>query len=390
MQTEKLYDADSHLRIFSAQVLSCEPAARGWEVRLDRTAFYPEGGGQPCDLGTLGGTEVTGVLERGGGIVHICAGPLAPGSVAAGEIDWRRRFDLMQQHSGEHIVSGLVHAAFGYDNVGFHMGRDVVTIDFSGELTAAQVLELEEQANAVVWDDLEIKAGYPDASVLKDTAYRSKKALTGAVRLVEIPGVDCCACCGTHVSRTGEIGLIRLLGGVKLRGGSRLELVCGGRALRHTQAVWEQTRRVSNLLSARPLQTAEAVERICGELETCRYRLTQLEDRLFEERAGDLRDAGDVLLFEEGLTADGVRRLALAAGKRCGGTAAVFSGAEHSGYQYAVCGSGGDLRELGRRLNGRLNGRGGGKPQLIQGAVQASEQEIREFFSSAVPGCQCR
>lgn len=117
------------------------------------------------------------------------------------------------------------------------------------------MLELEEQANAVVWDDLEIKTGYPDASVLKDTAYRSKKALTGAVRLVEIPDVDCCACCGTHVSRTGEIGLIRLLGGVKLRGGSRLELVCGGRALRHTQAVWEQTRRVSNLLSARPLQT---------------------------------------------------------------------------------------------------------------------------------------
>ena len=380
METKKLYDTNSHLRTFQAQVRSCIPGKDGWKILLDQTAFYPEGGGQPCDTGALGGVSVLAVLEQNDDIVHYCDGPLTPGETVTGEIDWERRFDLMQQHSGEHIVSGLIHGAFGYDNVGFHMGQDVITIDFNGELEPSQLPVLELRANEVVWQDLPVRVSFPDHEALASLPYRSKKELKGQVRLVEYPGVDLCACCGTHVEHTGEIGLIRLLGCQKFRGGVRMEMLCGKRALQYDQAVAAQNHRVSNLLSAKPLATADAVARVSEELAQCKFRLMQVWDRLFQLQAASLAGAGNVLLFEDSLDPDGVRRLAIAVSGTCSGRAAVFSGNDQDGYKYAVCQEGGDLRAWAKDLNQALHGRGGGKPNFIQGSVQAPQAEIRLFF----------
>lgn len=381
MTTERLYYQSSHITDFPATVTACEPGKKGFEVRLDQTAFYPEGGGQPCDTGTLDAVAVTEVHERDGEVIHYCASPLPVGAKVSGTINWTRRLDLMQQHSGEHIVSGLIHAAYGYDNTGFHIGHDMVTIDLSGELDAGQLLEIETRANKTVWRNEEVRCFYPDAEALAVLPYRSKKALTGAVRLVEFPGADLCACCGTHVERAGEIGSIRLLSSVKFRGGARVELLCGGRALRYEQALFAQNRKISNLFSAKPLETAAAAERAAGELAQWKYRATGLEDRIFAMTAEGFRDRGDTLLFETGTTPDGLRRLATAVAETCGGVAAVFSpGAE--GTSYALCRPGGDLRSLCKELNETLNGRGGGKPELVQGSVQAKEDEIRAFFDT--------
>lgn len=380
MTTERLYEQDSHITDFTAEVTVCEPDKKGYAVCLDRTAFYPEGGGQPCDTGTLDGVTVNEVHTRDGEIVHICDTPLPVGAQVSGSINWPRRFDLMQQHSGEHIVSGLIHAAYGYDNVGFHIGHDAVTIDFNGELDAGQLAEIETRANEMVWRNDAVRCYYPEPDELAVLPYRSKKALTGAVRLVEFPSADLCACCGTHVGHTGEIGLIRLLSSVKFRGGARVELLCGGRALRYEQAVFAQNRKISNLFSAKPLETAAAAERAAGELARWKYRAVGLEDRLFGMIAGPLRGAGNVLLFEPELSPDGLRRLATAAAETCGGAAAVFSTGE-GGTGYALCNcSGGDVRPLCKTMNQALNGRGGGKPGLVQGSVQAGSDEIRTFF----------
>lgn len=382
MEQQALFYQDSHLRQFTARVLSCTADGDGYLVTLEQTAFYPEGGGQPCDTGLLGGVAVTDVRRRDGQIVHRCAGPLTVGDTVEGIIDWDRRLDLMQQHSGEHIVSGLIHAAYGYDNVGFHMGHDVITIDFNGELTMEQLSDIERRANGAVWANTPVHIFYPDAETLASLPYRSKKELTGDVRLVEFPGCDLCACCGTHVKATGEIGLIRLLSVVRFKGGVRIEMACGGRALEHTRAVWEQNRRISNLLSAKPLETAAAAERMAHQLELTKYRVVELETHHFAAVAQSMAGAGSVLHFEDGLTPDGVRRLAIAIGEVCGGRAAVFSAQDGGGYAYALGETGGDLRQLSRAMNDALQGRGGGKPNFVQGSVRADRAAIEAFFAS--------
>ena len=211
MATEKLYYQDAHQAQFQATVLSCRPGKHGYDVVLDRTCFYPEGGGQPGDTGVLSGVRVTDTHEAGGEIVHYCEAPLAEGQTVEGTIDYERRFEFMQLHTGEHILSGVIHRRFGYENVGFHMGADFVTIDLSGMLTPEQVQSVEAEANEWIWKNVPVEVSYPDPEALKTIPYRSKKELTGQVRIVTIPGADICACCGTHVSNTGEIGLLRLV-----------------------------------------------------------------------------------------------------------------------------------------------------------------------------------
>ena len=234
---EKLYEENPFLARFTARVRSCAQGRKGWDVILDQTAFYPEGGGQPYDLGVLGGVQVLEVHEREGHVVHTCSAPLEVGSAVEGQIDWARRFDLMQHHSGEHIVSGLAHAMYGCDNMGFHMGADVITIDLSVELTQDQVRELEAAANRYIWEDRPVQITYPSPEELAHLEYRSKKAIEGQVRIVSFPGADTCACCGTHVSSSGQVGLVKLLSCQKFRSGVRIELVCGGRAFAHLSKV---------------------------------------------------------------------------------------------------------------------------------------------------------
>ena len=381
METIKLYYETPYAREFDAEVLSCTETKGGYDVVLDRTAFYPEGGGQPCDLGVLGGRAVLDVRERDGAVYHRCDGPLPVGEAVYGVLDWDRRFDLMQQHSGEHLVSGLIHAAYGYDNVGFHMGKDSITIDFSGILDEAAVAEIERRANEAVYANLETEIFYPDPETLARLPYRSKKALTGAVRLVRFPGVDLCACCGTHVARTGEIGLIRIFSCVRFREGVRLELLCGRRCFTYLRTIQEQNHQVSAALSARPLETGAAVQRLCGELAAAKVRIAALEDESFRRTAEAYAGREAVLHFEGPMAPDSVRKLCERFRERCGGRCAVFAG-EDGSWKYAVGGGSADLRVLAKALNQALAGRGGGKPDFIQGSAAASRAEIEAFFAA--------
>lgn len=384
--TEKLYEQNAFLVKFEAQVLSCEKGKKGFDIVLDRTAFYPEGGGQPWDTGRLesdrGRVKVLEVHSRGGEIVHTCNHPLDTGTAVTGIIDWDRRFDLMQQHSGEHIVSGLAHYLWGCENVGFHLGAEVVTIDLSLPLTEEQFALLEQEANKYLWLDTPVKITYPSPEELEHIHYRSKKELTGQVRIVEFPGADCCACCGTHVRSAGQVGLVKLLTIQKFREGVRIELVCGGRALRYLSQVMEQNTQVSRLLSAKVLETGPAVARLLAENESLKSRMISLEEARFSALAGQYTGTGNVLLFEEGLSPDGLRRLCDAVLHTCGGRCACFSGDDASGYKYAVGQPGGNLRDFVKELNQALGGRGGGKPDFVQGSVQAKREEIEAFFAS--------
>ena len=377
---EKLFYEDPFLVEFTARVLSCTPDKEGFAVTLDRTAFYPEGGGQNADHGTLGGAAVTDVREKEGEVIHYCDKALPVGDTVAGAIDFARRFDLMQQHSGEHIVSGILCGRHGCDNVGFHIGHDLVTIDFNTQLTMEELREIETLANRYIWEDHPIEVSWPEPEVLAALPYRSKKALTGAVRIVTFPGADCCACCGTHVRSSGQVGIIKLLSCQKFREGVRIEMVAGGRALSYCTQALDQNTRVSQLLSAKPLETASAVERLQKELYALRGRVAALEEEDFTRKAAACAGRGDVLLLEGDMASESVRRLCAAVMDTCGGRCAVFAGSDSQGYKYAVGQIGGDLRSLVKELNAALDGRGGGKPHFAQGSLQASAEAIRAFF----------
>lgn len=380
METEKLFYADPFLTEFDARVLACEAVKDGFAVVLDRTAFYPEGGGQPYDTGVLGGAEVLDVHERAGVITHKCASPLPVGAAVHGKIDRARRFDHMQQHSGEHIVSGMLCAAFHCDNVGFHMGESVVTIDYNAEMTWEQVLEIEQRANRYIWENHAIEITWPTREELAHIPYRSKKALEGPVRLTGFPGADLCACCGTHVMRSGEVGLVKFLSCQKFRDGVRLELLCGERALRALAASWEQNLRIGQALSVKGEKTFAAVERLRGELGETKAQLAAMEEERFREIAAQQAGRGDVLLIEPAMRPESVRRLCDAAAQVCGGRCAVFAGADGA-YHYAVIHAGQDIRGLVKDMNAALHGRGGGRDGFAQGSVSCTESDIRAFFA---------
>ena len=366
-------------------MLACQAGKHGYHVVLDRTAFYPEGGGQPGDQGTLDGVAVTDVHTVDGEIVHYLEKPLAVGATVTGVLDYDRRFALMQQHSGEHIVSGLIFSHYGLHNVGFHMGRDAVTIDFDGFLTDEQLKTLELEANQAIWADQPVEVLWPDRETLAQLPYRSKKVIAGAVRLVRMGSVDLCACCGVHVTHTGEIGLIKFLSSQRFHEGVRIEMLAGAPAYAHLAAVWQQNKSVSGQLSAKPLETAKVVSKLRGDLEEAKQRAAQLEEQLFSLRAQAFSGAGDVLLIEDKpLKPDSLRRLADAVQTCCGGRCAVFAPTA-DGYAYALGQPGGDLRALVRRMNQTLSGRGGGKAEFAQGSVRADRAAIEAFFREETP-----
>ena len=382
--TKKLYYEDAFLRAFSARVVSCEAARGGYAVVLDATAFYPEGGGQGADHGTLktgeSAAKVLDVHEKDGVVTHLCDAALPAGAEVRGEIDWARRFDHMQQHSGEHICSGLICERFHCDNVGFHLGADAVTIDFNAEIAWEELLELERRANEYIYADHAVETAFYRGAALDAVDYRSKKPLEGDVRIVTFPGADRCACCGTHVLRSGQVGLVKFLSCQKFRDGVRIELLCGGRAYRYLAAVWEQNLRVAQSLSAKPTESAAAVARMETELGALKLRASKLEGQVFAQVAARLAGEGDVLLFEEELSPDSVRRLCDTVMSVCGGRCAVFAGADGA-WRYAVGHVDGDLRELTKSLNAALHGRGGGKPFFVQGSASCSKAEIESFFA---------
>ncbi len=383
MPTEKLYYKDCHLKSFPATVLSCEQAEKGWLVTLSATAFYPEGGGQACDLGTLGSANVLDVREKGEEILHLCDAPLNVGETVEGAVDWARRFDLMQQHTGEHIVSGLLHAKFGCHNVGFHIGAEMMEVDFDCNPTPEELSEIELRANEIVWQNLPVQSGYPAAEALPGIPYRSKKALEYPVRIVEIPTADICACCGVHVGHTGEVGLIKILSCVKFHQGIRLQMVCGGRAYRYMSSLYEQAKLVSQSFSAKLPEIGAAAARMNEALAAEKFRCAGLQKQVFEGIANSYVNQKDVLHFEDALEPGQVRELSDKIAGCVTGFAAVFSGSEETGYSYCLATREGNLRELGKEMNAALNGRGGGKPSFQQGSVKAKKSEIEAFFVAA-------
>lgn len=374
--TRKLYDENAYLAQFSAKVLTCEAAQNGYAVTLDATAFFPEGGGQGCDVGRLGGAEVTDVQLNGDEIVHLCASPLPVGEVVAGEIDWQTRFARMQSHTGEHILSGTVHKLTGYQNVGFHMGEDCITVDFSGKLSDEDIRDLQTRVNAIVQEDRPVKAWYPTEEELRSLPYRSKKEIEGAVRLVEIEDADLCACCAPHVKRTGEVGPILVLGRESFHGGTRLSMLCGKAATEYILAVLEENKGISALLSAKATKTHAAVQRMAEELGAVKLQLSQAQKELYASLAKLHENAENPLLFREGGDAG---KIACAIAESCKGKCAVFVRTE-GGYRYAVSEEGGNLSDFAKTLHAALGGRGGGRGPLIQGSVPASQKDIEAFW----------
>ena len=379
--TDKLYYKDSHIMNFAAEIISCESYKNGYAVVLDRTAFFPEGGGQSADIGYINGVRVNDVQEIDGRILHFTDSPVAAGGCRC-SLDAELRLRRMQNHSGEHIVSGLINSLKGYDNVGFHMGDGIMTIDFSGELTREELMTIEKRANEVVRDNIEIIQHFPSDDELKDLTYRSKLALTHDVRIVEIPGVDICACCAPHVQRTGEVGFIKILSSERHRGGTRITMCCGMNALDAVNIMQENITAISSLLSAKREETASAVERLLQERDAIKFSLVGAETRLISAIAKSTPDtSGNICLFEGFESSNTAIELINLLAPKCTGMAGVFSGSDEKGYKYIIGSTSIDLRAEAKNINSALNGRGGGKPQMIMGSASASAEEIKKYFA---------
>ncbi|MDO5601359.1 MAG: alanyl-tRNA editing protein [Oscillospiraceae bacterium] len=371
-KASQLYLTDSYLRRFTAQVLTCEKRPGGYAVTLDRTAFYPEGGGQPADRGILENAEVLDVQMQGDTVLHLLDRPLTPGDSVTGAIDWARRLDHMQQHTAEHIVSGIVHQLYGYDNIGFRLpvlGQGFVSVDFSGVLDEGMLRETESRANALVASDVELGVAFPSSADLSQLDYRSKKELDGPVRLILIPGADLCACCGTHVNRSGEVQLIKILSHEKNHGGTRLFLAAGWRALHDYAEKHDGTAELSALLKTPPKGVPAAVRRLYDENAALCGRLHLLEGELFALLAQSA-PAHAPSLRRDGLSPDGCRRLCLLLKERCTGVCRVFSKKEDGGFLYALASRDADVRPFAKALNEACGGRGGGRPELCTGTLK--------------------
>ena len=386
--TQKYYEADAYRREADAVILAAEPDGRGGgKLALDGTVFYPEGGGQPADHGTLtlpdgARLTVTDVHEQGGVIWHrVDALPdtAAPGTAVTGRIDWAWRFDKMQQHTGEHILSGILHQMFGAENVGFHIGSDAVRMDTSVPISAEGLREAELAANRIVWQNVPVLITYPTREELARMTYRSKKEIEGQVRIVTIPGADVCACCGTHTAATGAVGQIKILAAENYKGGVRLSIVCGERALLAAQAMRQRQADIGALLSAKPSETAHAVHRVYDEYTALKFAHFGLCSELFDALAAQVAPGADAIRNVPGLDPDGLHRLAARLGEATTGLCAALT-ANEKGTGYCLAQAGGDVRALTKALNTALNGRGGGKPGICQGSCAAAPEQVETFL----------
>ena len=402
-QTEKLYETDAFCKAFSATVLSCETAEERpglSAVVLDRTAFFPEGGGQYADTGRLQEdkadceTPLTGAvrvvdaqIDADGVITHYCDGSLTPGAQVTGTLDWEQRFARMQNHTGEHLVSGTVHRLYGLDNIGFHLGDGDVTCDFNGALDDAQLREVERVVNRAVWENVEVLCEYPDPAALADLDYRSKLDLTEDVRLVTIPGYDVCACCAPHVARTGEIGLIKLVNAEKAHGGTRVHLLCGPWALDDYQIKQANIMKIVDLTSTPQEETAEAVDALQAQNGRLAHALSVAQQQQAEIALVFLRDlpgeGQNRAVFLPGLETDALRALANGGRELCDGVFVALTAAEEGGpFRYIATAKDLPLSRLAQTINAALDGRGGGKDSMIQGSFAAPLETILDYFAT--------
>lgn len=391
--TKKLYDSDAYQTVFGASVLSCElrtgngkgadNASPLYDIILDQTLFFPEEGGQNADTGMLNSCPVLDVQIKDGIIRHTTAAPFSPGSRVEGRIDWQPRYSNMQQHSGEHIISGLVHSRFGYDNVGFHLGIKNVTLDFNGLFTMEQLELIESLANEAVWKNIEIDASYPSKDRLNALEYRSKIELTGPVRIVTIPGYDICACCAPHVKRTGEIGMIKIIDAVKYKGGMRISIQCGDRALADYRMKQQQLSAVSVLLSAKLEAAADAVSKLKEDNFALKGQIMDLQSALTAQKADAIpEDAQNLLLFESSLESGVHKKYVNRLTAKHPGICAVFAGSDTEGYRYMIASLSQDVRPLNDRMKTELSARGGGSREMVQGSCPGSKQQLSSLFNN--------
>ena len=379
--TKKLYYESSYTKKFTATVTKCETVNDACRICLDQTAFFPEGGGQAGDTGFLNTCEVFDTQEQDGLIWHYTKTPIEPGSNITGQISWSKRFDRMQQHTGEHIVSGLIHKHFQYNNVGFHLGETEVTLDFDGPITKEELKKIERKANEALWANLPTEITYPSREELKTLDYRSKIEIQGQVRIVTIPGIDICACCAPHVARTGEIGLIKLTNVQSHRGGVRIHLSAGMRALADYEEKEHNIKAISVLLSAKEEDTSKAVERLKQENFNLVGRILQLQKILIEQKAAAVPEGTkDIIFFEKDLDNNTAREFVNLLTKRCTGIACVFTGSDTTGYRYILGSSQEDVRPLCKKLNEAFHGKGGGKPEMVQGSLTGTQEAIQKLL----------
>ncbi len=382
MLSEKLFYTDSYISKFDATVLSCVKSSDIYKIILDKTAFFFEGGGQKADTGYIGDAFVFDVQEIDGKIVHFSKNEVSEGEKYICIIDWETRFKRMQQHSGEHVVSGIVNSIYGYDNVGFHMEDDYVTIDFNGELTRQQLDEIEDKANYAVYNNYSIECFFPSENELKILDYRSKLDLTENVRLVRIENTDLCACCAPHLRSTGEIGIIKILDFMRHRGGIRLVMKSGFDALQDYRNKYKSVYDISNLLSAKQTEVFDVVDRLKNELESKDRQFYSFKNSVAQAARSSFASAGDNLYyFSQNFDADMMRDLVNYGMQKCK-MCFVFSGDDNKGYSYIIGSETVDFKGFLREFNNTLNGRGGGRDTMVQGKVSATEKEIVEYIKN--------
>ena len=382
-ETIRLYDQDAYAVTFEAQVLACEPKEQQYEVILDQTMFFPEGGGQGPDLGTLDGETVMDVQIKDGVIRHTMENPIPVGSTVQGLVNWKHRFDYMQQHSGEHIFSGLVHTHFGYRNVGFHLSDNIVTMDFDGVLSAEDVSRIEGEVNEVIVKNVPISVCWPDSEQLELMAYRSKMEIEGPVRIVTIQGYDACACCAPHVRNTGEIGMFKVMSVQNYKGGVRISMLCGFRAL---QAFREKTQVITELMAVLTTNQERLVEsvskmKLCNQNMSAELAATRLE--LLNKKLETIpAEQTDVLVFEEGLDQRAIRGAVNALVEKYDGLCGIFNGNDKEGYRYILASRTRDCKEVAELLKTQLLAQGGGSSAMIQGSVQATQIQLLECLKN--------
>ena len=376
--TEKLYYKDQYIKEFEASVVSCVQSGKKYEVILDRTAFFPEGGGQPGDTGFIGEAKVTDTVEREGTEIHICDKSVSGRCEC--KLNWDRRFLNMQKHSGEHIFSGFLNHATGFDNVGFHMGEKEVTVDFNGFVSPEILETVEMQTNNAIYGNIPVEVLYPSSDELSNYDYRSKKEIKGQVRLVRIPGADLCACCGTHVAMTGEVGIVKVVGCENYKQGVRITLAIGRDALEDYKEKNRSVAAISASLCAKTGEVASAVEKLKERLNETKFELSRIKKSLFIQKTESIDDSLPVI-FLEGESAEDARICADILADKVK-TAFVFSGNDENGYKYSVISRTEDVRPIGKNMNEALNGRGGGKPDCIQGSVVCSAEKINGYIKS--------
>ena len=378
--TEKLFYKDSHMRRFTATVVSCEPFGEIYKAVLDRTAFFPEGGGQYADQGFLNEVKVVDVKEKEGIIYHHIEKELEAGTEVIGEIDWEKRFSKMQQHTAEHIVSGLIHQNFGYNNVGFHLADSYCTLDLDGPMTKEGLRKIEFEANKAVFANVPVEVLYPTKEELEILKYRSKIEIEGQVRIVRIPGYDVCACCAPHVKMTGEIGMIKFVQSQNYKGGVRITMLSGDRAFWDYCRKEESIREIMSSLAAKEELVAEAVEHLKEENSALKQKIYEQQKWKLQKMADEVPEKYAVCVFDEMLEGAAPRELMNMILARGVSVCAVFAGNEKSGFRYVIGSHSSDVRNLCKSLNVMFEGCGGGKPEMVQGSLKGMKSDIEKLF----------